>query len=109
MNDSEFIALADQVLDSIERQADDWAASMDLDIETRRQDNVLTLVFEDGAQVVINSQTAMQELWVAARSGGFHYRYTGHQWNDTRSGPPLHEALSHICTQAARVPIIVRL
>jgi CyaY protein len=109
MNDTEFIALVNQVLDGIESQADEWAASLNLDIETRRHGNVLTLVFNDNAQVVINSQTAMQELWVAARSGGFHYRYDGHHWNDTRAGAPLHEALSQICSQAAGVPVTVRL
>ena len=84
MTETEFLALVDQVLDSIESQADDWAAGLDVDIEATRSGNVLTLVFEDGTQVVVNAQAAMQELWVAARSGGFHYRYDGQHWNDTR-------------------------
>lgn len=109
MNDTEFLALTEQVLDSLEKQADDWAISLDIDIETERQGNVLTLAFENGARVVINSQTTMQELWVAAPSGGFHYRYTGHDWHDTRHGPSLPEALSHICSQAAGVPVTVQL
>jgi CyaY protein len=51
----------------------------------------------------------MQELWVAARSGGFHYRYDGRYWNDTRNGMSLHNALSQICSQAAGVPVNVQL
>jgi len=109
MTETEFLALVDQVLDSIESQADDWAASQDVDIETSRSGNVLTLVFEDGTHVVVNSQAAMQEIWLAARSGGFHYRYDGQHWNDTRGGPPLPEALSQICSEAAGVPVAVRL
>ncbi|MDH0091574.1 iron donor protein CyaY, partial [Achromobacter mucicolens] len=94
MTETEFLALIDQVLDSIESQADDWAASLDVDVETSRSGNVLTLVFEDNTHVVVNSQAVMQELWVAARSGGFHYRYDGQHWNDTRGGPQLPDALS---------------
>jgi CyaY protein len=109
MTETEFLALIDQVLDSIESQADDWAASLDVDIETSRSGNVLTLVFEDNTHVVVNSQAAMQELWVAARTGGFHYRYDGLHWNDTRGGPQLPDALSQICSAAAGVPVTIRL
>jgi len=109
MTETEFLALIDQVLESIESQADDWAASLDVDVETSRSGNVLTLVFEDDTHVVVNSQAAMQELWVAARSGGFHYRYDGQHWNDTRGGPQLPDALSQICSAAAGVPVTIRL
>ena len=47
MTETEFLALIDQVLNSIESQADDWAASLDVDVETSRSGNVLTMVFED--------------------------------------------------------------
>ena len=93
----------------IESQADDWAASLDVDVETSRSGNVLTMVFEDNTHLVVNSQAAMQELWVAARSGGFHYRYDGQHWNDTRGGPNLPDALSQICSAAAGVPVTIRL
>ncbi|WP_459616226.1 iron donor protein CyaY [Bordetella sp. 2513F-2] len=109
MTETEFLELTDQVLDSIESQADDWAASLDVDVEASRSGNVLTLVFDDDVHVVVNSQAAMQELWVAARSGGFHYKYDGQHWNDTRGGPRLPEALSQIFSDAAGQPISVKL
>jgi CyaY protein len=108
MTETEFLALVDQVLNSIESQTDDWAASLDLDIEASRSGNVLTLVFEDGTHVVINSQAPMQEIWVAARTGGFHFRYQDAQWINTRGGPELADTLSQICSQAAGVPVTVR-
>jgi CyaY protein len=109
MNETEFLALTEQVLDRLESQVDDWAAKLDVDVEAERSGNVLTLVFEDDTHVVVNSQAAMREIWVAARSGGFHYRYDGRQWLDTRGGPPLHDALSQICSEAAGVPITVQI
>jgi CyaY protein len=111
MNETEFMALAEHTLDRIERQADDWSAreDVDLDIEVMRNGNVLNLVFEDGTTIVVNSQAAVQELWLAARSGGFHYRYAGADWQDTRGGPSLNEALSQICSTAAGVPLTIKL
>lgn len=72
--------------------------SDDLDIDVLRADNVITLTFENGHRIIVNSQDALGEIWVAARSGGFHYRRddaTG-QWLDTRSGEDLLLVLSRL-------------
>jgi CyaY protein len=108
MNETEFSVLVDQVLESLESQVDDWVVAHDVDIEANRAGNVLTIVFEDNTHVVVNSQASMQEIWVAARTGGFHYKYDGKIWNDTRGGLHLAEALSQICSSAAGVPITVK-
>ncbi len=70
----------------------------DLDIDVLRTGNVITLAFENGHRIIVNSQEAIREIWVAARSGGFHYRrdeLTG-QWFDTRSGEDLRIVLSRL-------------
>lgn len=100
MNETEFLARSEAILDSLESQSDDWAALPDLDIEAVRSGNVLTLIFDDRIHVVVNSQAPMREMWVAAPSGGFHYRFDGRLWQDTRGGPNLAEALSQICSEA---------
>lgn len=107
MNESEFLALAEAILDSIERQADAWFEERGIDIEASRNGNVLTLTFADGSQAVINSQAPKQEMWVAARSGGFHYRLKDGKWLDTRSGEELAEALSRICSEQSGTQIVV--
>ena len=107
MNESEFLARSQAILDSLESQSDDWVSVHDLDIEAHRSGNVLTLVFDDSIHVVINSQAPMKEMWVAARSGGFHYRFDGQQWNDTRGGPHMAEALSQIVSEATGCPMKV--
>jgi len=109
MNETEFLDLASGVLQIIESHTDEWVAKHDIDIETSLSGNVLTLVFEDGTQVIVNTQATMQEIWVAARSGGFHYRYDGQHWRDTRGGPNLADALSQICSDAAGTPLTVKL
>ncbi|MFP3740654.1 iron donor protein CyaY, partial [Burkholderia sp. SIMBA_019] len=59
------------------------------------------LEFEDGSKIIVNSQAPMQELWVAAKAGGFHFRHDGAKWMDTRSGAELYAALSTYMSQQA--------
>ncbi|MGO3741111.1 iron donor protein CyaY [Kerstersia sp.] len=110
MTETEFLARAHAVLETIERQVDDWNATADVDIEASFSGNVLTLAFENGEQVVINSQAAMREIWVAARSGGFHYRLVDDKtWQDTRGGPDLQDAVSQICSNASGETLVLKL
>ncbi|MDS4013139.1 MAG: iron donor protein CyaY [Candidatus Accumulibacter sp.] len=91
MDDREFAARADVALQQIE---DALAASQpDLDF-ARVGDGVLEIVLEDGGKVVVNRHAAAQEIWVAARSGGFHFRWDGSAWLDTRSARELLSTVS---------------
>jgi len=109
MNETEFLDFAGSVLQMIEGHTDTWAATQGVDVDASFSGNVLTLVFEDDTQIVVNTQAAMQEIWVAARSGGFHYRYDGQRWRDTRGGPDLADALSQMCSDAAGKPLSVKI
>ena len=109
MNQTEFLARIDSILDSVEAQADAWFENLDLDVETRREGHVLNLVYDNGHQIVINSQAPLQEIWVAARSGAFHYRFDGQNWKDTRAGQDLHDALSRLCSEASGLSLVVTL
>ena len=92
MSESEFIDLAEATLAAIERAIDASA----VDIEAARTGNVLTLELDNGSKVVINSQTPMQQMWVAGKSGAFHYARNGNRWVDTRDGSELFAALSRL-------------
>ncbi len=59
---------------------------------------VMEIEFDDGSVIVVNKQAAAQEIWVAAKSGGFHYRWDGASWRDSRSGEELYAALSRLAT-----------
>jgi CyaY protein len=103
MTDSEFNDLAEQTLDAIEAAVESTGA----DIEAARTGNVLTLELADGGKVVVNSQGPMRQMWVAARSGGFHYAREGQQWRDTRDGSELFAALSRILSSQGGEPVVL--
>jgi len=94
LNETEFLALAGAALDKLEADIEAAADAADADVEINRTGNVMELEFEDGSKIIVNSQAPMQELWVAAKAGGFHFRYDGARWVDTRSGAELYAALS---------------
>ena len=91
MNDSEFNTLADAALVRIETGLD--ACDADLDFAMIAA-GVLEIEFADRSKIVVNRHEAAKELWVAARAGGFHFRWDGSDWRDTRDGGELIAALS---------------
>jgi CyaY protein len=95
MTESEFLELAEATLDAVEQALERAAGESDLDVECSRSGNVLEIEFiENGSKIIVNSQAPMQELWVAAKAGGYHYRHDGKQWINTRDGSELFAALS---------------
>ncbi len=91
-----FTARAERLLANLEAGID--RVGDDLDIDVLRAGNVITLAFENGHRIVVNSQEAAEEIWLAARSGGFHYRWNDATqiWCDTRSGEDLRVVLSRL-------------
>lgn len=102
MTESEFLALADATLSRIEGELEEVTQTSDIDIECSRSGNVLEIeLIENGTKVIVNSQAPMQEMWVAARSGGFHYRRLNNQWINTRDGSELYASLSDMISAQA--------
>jgi len=101
LTESEFLVLAGKALDRLEADIETAADAADADVEINRTGNVMELEFEDGSKIIVNSQAPMQELWVAAKAGGFHFRHDGAKWMDTRSGAELYAALSTYMSQQA--------
>lgn len=102
MTESEFLALADAALSRIEAELEEVTQTSDIDIECSRSGNVLEIeVIENGTKVIVNSQAPMQEMWVAARSGGFHYRRQNNQWINTRDGSEFYASLSDMISAQA--------
>jgi CyaY protein len=90
MGDPAFLALAEQALKRIEDALD----ASGIDVDVGRSGPVLTIEFDDGSKIIVNVQTPMRELWVATRSGGYHFREDAGRWFGTRGEGELLACLS---------------
>ena len=104
MNDSDFNRLADETLERVSRALD--ASGIDCDWEVKAG-GVLEIEFEDGSRMIVNRHSVAQQIWVAARSGGYHFRLEGSRWVDTRDGTELFASLSRRVSEQAGTPVIL--
>jgi CyaY protein len=106
MSDAEYHRLTGELLASIEATADRLLQDDVVDIDTQRTGGLLELTFPDRSKIVVNTQPPLHEVWLAARGGGFHYRYVQGAWRDTRDGSEFFDALSrHASAQAGKAVV----
>ena len=103
--ESEFHQRVDNVLRDIESALE----AIESDIDTETNSGILTLEFANGSKVLINRQTPTRELWVAAKSGGFHFRFDGAAWRDTRTNESLETLLSRVISEQSGVVMSITL
>jgi CyaY protein len=101
LTDVEYHRLTDTLLARIETTVDEWLQNDVVDIDAHRTGGLLELSFPGGSKVVVNTQPPLHELWLAARSGGFHYKFVNGAWRDTRDGREFFEALSVCASEQA--------
>jgi CyaY protein len=101
MNETEFHAAVEAVLARIESSVE-ATDTLDSDLEA----GILTITCADDSRVIVNRQTPNREIWVAARSGGFHFRWKDGEWRDTRSGDELFASLTRILASQAGENIV---
>ena len=101
MTDPEYMDRAEALLAAIERGCDCINDETDADIDNQRVGGMITITFRNGSQLIINLQKPLQEIWLAARSGGYHYRHDGSVWRDTKTGAEFYEQLSREATAQA--------
>jgi CyaY protein len=105
MDESQFEALAGAALEKIERALE--ASGVEADFELKAG-GILEIEFDDGSKIIVNRHGAAREIWVAARSGGFHFRWDGATWRDTREGSELFAALSRLVSQQGGQSVILK-
>lgn len=103
MEESAFLTMTDRIFNQLITQLD----NADADLECLLSGNVLEIECEDGSKIIVNRHTPNQELWIAAKSGGFHFRHTNDQWADTRSGEDFYAALSRVLSEHTGMPCSV--
>lgn len=84
MTDSEFMDHAESLLQQLETACDRLNEQSDIDIDNQRVGGMVTLTFPNRSQLIVNLQKPLHEVWLAAQSGGYHYRFDGAAWQDTK-------------------------
>lgn len=105
MIDTEYLDRAEALLRAIELSCDRINDDGDADIDNQRVGGMVTLTFANRSQIIINLQKPLQEVWMAARAGGFHYRYDGTTWRDTKGQGEFFAHLSRCATEQAGLPL----
>ncbi len=106
MTDLEFMDRAELVLKAVEASCDRINEETTADIDNQRVGGMVTLVFANKSQIVINLQKPLHEIWLAARSGGFHYRFEAGQWQDTKAYCEFFGGLCRYASDQAGCPLV---
>ncbi len=107
MNESEFNQAADATLMAIEEAVEALQDEHDIDFEM--SSGILTLTFASGSKVIINRQIATREIWVAARSGGFHLGRQHEDWFCNTTQESLPDLLSRVCSEQSGETVTIAL
>ncbi len=84
----------DATLNDLENRI--MAIEDELDIDYRSADGMLEMILPDGSRIIVNRQVAVEELWVAARSGGYHLRWQDEGWHCSTTGESWPELLRRV-------------
>lgn len=106
MTDLEFMDRAERLLLAVEQTCDRLNEETDADLDAQRSGGMVTLTFANRSQIVINLQKPLHEVWMAARSGGFHYRFDGQRWLDTKGAGEFFAHLSQCASEQARQALV---
>ena len=105
MTDIEYLDCAEALLRAIELACDRINDQTTVDIDNQRVGGMVTLTFANHSQIIVNLQKPLQEVWMAARSGGFHYKYDGNQWMDSKGQGEFFAHLSRCATEQSGQPL----
>jgi CyaY protein len=100
-SESVFSARADAVLAAIAEALDAAGDASDADLDWSLNDGVLTIDCGRAGKLIVNRHVPNREIWVAAQSGGFHFRAVGGAWRDSRGGEELGAALTRLLRDQA--------
>ena len=105
MTDPEYMDRAEALLARVEACCDRINESTDADIDNQRVGGMVTLTFGNHSQIIVNLQKPLHEVWMAARAGGFHYRFDGREWVDTKGQGDFFAHLSKYASEQAGQPL----
>jgi CyaY protein len=105
MTDTEYMDQAEALLRLVESACDRINDETEADIDSQRVGGMVTLTFRNGSQIIVNLQKPLHEVWLAARAGGFHYKFDGSRWMDTKGQGEFFQSLSRYASEQAGQPL----
>ena len=106
MTDLEYLNHAEAALRAVELSCDKINESTDADIDNQRSGGMITLTFVNKSQIVMNLQKPLQEIWLAAKAGGFHYKCIDGKWLDTKNGAEFFAVLTREASAQAGQAVV---
>ncbi len=107
MTDLEFMNRAENLLQAVETSCDRINDQALADIDNQRVGGMVTLVFLNKSQIVLNMQKPLHEIWLAAKAGGYHYKFDNGQWLDTKGQGEFFSHLSRCASEQAGCPLVL--
>lgn len=108
MTDLEFLDQAERLLAGVETCSDRLNDDADTDIDNQRVGGMVTLTFPNRSQIIINLQKPLHEVWLAARCGGFHYKFDGTHWQDTKGQGEFWHSLSRYASEQSGQAVVFK-
>ncbi len=107
LTDIEYLNHAEAALASLESNCDRLNDNTSADIDNQRTGGMITLIFTNKSQIIINLQKPLQEIWLAAKAGGFHYKFdtTSQTWRDTKQATELFADVSRYASEQSGMRI----
>jgi len=105
MTDLEYMDRAETLLRRLEVACDRINAETDADLDPQRVGGMITITFGNRSQIIVNLQKPLQEVWMAARAGGFHYKFDGAAWMDTKGHGEFFAHLTKCASEQAGLPL----
>lgn len=99
MNDSEFNLKIDNTLACIEDAIENLIQETDMDLDYETGGGILTISLGAGGKIIINQQAPVKQLWLAAKSGGYHLDWVDGRWITDRDGEELEALFNRVFTE----------
>ena len=106
MTDLEYLDRAESLLKAVELACDRINDDSAADIDNQRVGGMITLSFANRSQIIINLQKPLQEVWLAARSGGYHYRFDATHWANTKDGSDFFDQLTRDASEQTGMHVV---
>ncbi len=107
LTNSEYLMHAEALLSAVEGNCDRINDTADADVDNQRVGGMITITFANRSQIIINLQKPLQEVWMATKAGGFHYKFNS-DWRSTRAGSEFFSDLSEHASAQSGMALVFK-